>query len=75
LPKQVVDDLRAFAHKTPCYGNVSREITFLPRNHKQAESIFRTPILVGHYLKKLMIVLWFAGFNKTLYWLRLRIYT
>ena len=53
LPRHVVDDLREFARQTPCYGNISRKISFLPSDHSAAESKFGTPILVGHYLEKI----------------------
>jgi hypothetical protein len=52
LPRYVVDDLRNFARQTPCYGNISRKISFLPSDHKAAEARFATPILIGHYLEK-----------------------
>jgi hypothetical protein len=53
LPRHVVDDLREFAQQTSCYGNVSKKISFFPSEHKEAESKFATPILVGHYLEKI----------------------
>ena len=53
LPRHVVDDLREFAQQTPCYGNVSKELSFLPSDHREAETKFATPILVGHYLEKI----------------------
>jgi hypothetical protein len=53
LPRHFVDDLREFAQQTPCFGNISRKISFLPSDHRAAESEFATPILVGHYLEKI----------------------
>ena len=53
LPRHIVEDLREFAWQTPCYGNISRKISFLPSDHSAAESKFATPILVGHYLEKI----------------------
>ena len=53
LPRQVVDDLREFAQQTTCYGNISKQIPFFPSDHRDAESKFSIPILVGHYLEKI----------------------
>jgi hypothetical protein len=52
LPRNVVDDLRDFALQIPCYGNLSRKMSFLPNDHKAAEARFAAPILIGHYLEK-----------------------
>ena len=53
LPRHIVDDLREFAEQTPCYGNISKKIPFIPSDHRAAESKFGIPILVGHYLEKI----------------------
>ena len=53
LPRHVVDDLREFAQQTTCYGNISKKISFFPSDHRNAESKFSIPILVGHYLEKI----------------------
>jgi hypothetical protein len=53
LPRHIVDDLHEFARQTPCYGNANRKISFLPSDHRAAESKFVTPILVGHYFEKI----------------------
>jgi hypothetical protein len=51
LPRRVVDDVRAFAQQTPCYGNISRNLCFLPSDHRAVESRSGTSILVAHYLE------------------------
>ena len=53
LPRYFVTDLREFARRTPCFGNINRKISFFPSDHRAAESEFATPILVGHYLEKI----------------------
>lgn len=58
LPRHIVDDLREFAVQTPCYGNINRKISFLPSDHRAAESKFVTSILVGHYLEKIEDCRW-----------------
>jgi hypothetical protein len=58
LPRHVVDDLREFAQQTPCFGNISRKISFLPSDHRDAETKFATPILIGHYLEKIEDCCW-----------------
>jgi hypothetical protein len=52
LPRNVVDDLRHFAQQTPCYGNISKKMSFFPSDHSAAEARFAQPILIGHYLEK-----------------------
>ena len=53
LPQQVVDDLHEFALKTPCCGNLSKKLLFLPQEYKDAQSRCTRPILVGHYMDKI----------------------
>lgn len=53
LPAPIVAELIEFAQRTTCYGNISREQAFLPRDHRGAETRYGTAILVGHYLEKI----------------------
>lgn len=53
LPPPIVAEMIAFARSTACYGNISRQIEFLPSDHGDAEAKYGTPILVGHYLEKI----------------------
>jgi hypothetical protein len=50
LPPRVVDEIRAFATRTPCYGNFDRKLAFLPGAHAEAEARHGRGIVVGQYL-------------------------
>ncbi|HEV7371455.1 hypothetical protein [Arenibaculum sp.] len=52
LPDGLVGEIRAFALATPCYAGTTRDVSFLPEHHEEAELSCGRPILVGHYLDR-----------------------
>jgi hypothetical protein len=52
LPDRIVDEIRSFALATPCYAGTTRDASFLPDRHGEAEREQGRPILVGHYLDR-----------------------
>lgn len=50
LPDRIVGEIRSFALATPCYAGTTRDVSFLPDRHGEAERERGRPILVGHYL-------------------------
>ncbi len=52
LPSHLCSEILQFAKETPCFGNLQREIEFLPADHAMAQLHYRQPILTGHYFDK-----------------------
>lgn len=52
LPMSVHEEIARFAQQTPCFGNFSRRLEFLPEDHSQAEQRFNRSILSGHYFER-----------------------
>jgi hypothetical protein len=49
VPEATVRAIRAFADRTTCFGNLDRNLPFLPEDHHEAELKYGNPILVGHF--------------------------
>ncbi|TWF57025.1 hypothetical protein [Neorhizobium alkalisoli] len=52
LPEAVHREIRAFADRTPCFGNFSRKLEFLAPDHKAAEQGFGRSLLSGHFFER-----------------------
>jgi hypothetical protein len=53
LPPPVVNAIREFAIRTPCFGNLDRGLAFRFKDHAQAQTAYGCDILVGHFFEKI----------------------
>ncbi|MDX8463713.1 hypothetical protein RFM67_33415, partial [Mesorhizobium sp. VK2D] len=47
LPKEIHEEIAAFAQRTPCFGNFDRRLEFVPGEHDEAEKRFGRSLLSG----------------------------
>jgi hypothetical protein len=53
LPREICDEIAAFAMSTPCFAGSDRNIEFLPEEHAAAEERSNQAILNGNYFEKI----------------------
>jgi hypothetical protein len=54
LPKQLCEEIAAFALQNPCFAGSNRNLQFMPAEHGAAEERFDQAILNGNYFEKIL---------------------
>jgi len=54
IPTALHTEILNFAKRTPCFGNLNRQIEFLPNNHRSAERSIGRAILTGHFFERVL---------------------
>ncbi|WP_112945769.1 MULTISPECIES: phytanoyl-CoA dioxygenase family protein [unclassified Rhizobium] len=52
LPADITQEISAFGHATPCFGNFDRRIEFSASDHRATEDRLGRPILSGHHFER-----------------------